>query len=327
VRFSRRRPDGPDDLDLDRHTAERLLDGSLTPDDAPPGYGPVAAVLAAASAASGSAELAGEDDARARYAATSAAAAPAAPARPSRAVVAVVAVTLVLGGTASAAAVGRLPGPAQDAVADALDGVGVSIPRGDGNGTAVGGAGGENRGPNPTGPAAHGLCTAYAADQGGENDARLDSVAFQALLAIVGESEIVDFCERADPGPAVPPGQGGTPPGQVDNPGQGGTPPGQGGTPPGQGGTPPGQGGTPPGQLDNPGQGGTPPGQGGTPAGQGGSPPGQVDNPGDGRGNPNGNGNGGGNGNGNGGGNGPSLDVPGLVGGLPDALGIAGLSP
>ena len=307
MRFSRRRPDGPDDLDLDRDTAERLLDGSLSPDDAPPGYGPVAAVLAAASAAPGSAELAGEDDARARYAATSAAAAAAAPARPSRAVVAVVAVTLVLGGTASAAAVGRLPGPAQDAVADALDGVGVSIPKGDGNGTTVGGAGGENRGPNPTGPAAHGLCTAYAAGQGSESGARLDSVALQALLAIVGESEIVDFCERADPGPAVPPGQGGTPPGQ--------------------GGTPPGQGGTPPGQLDNPGQGGTPPGQGGTPPGQSGTPPGQVDNPGDGRGNPNGNGNGGGNGNGNGGGNGPSLDVPGLVGGLPDALGIAGLSP
>ncbi|HUF83082.1 MAG TPA: hypothetical protein VMQ81_00675, partial [Acidimicrobiia bacterium] len=117
MRFSGRRPPAPDDLDP--ATAERLLDRSLAPDDAPPGYAAVAAVVAAASARPDPDELAGEDDARAQYAATSAAVARPAPAGPPRAVVALVAVTFVLGG--SAVATGRLPGPAQDAVAGVLD--------------------------------------------------------------------------------------------------------------------------------------------------------------------------------------------------------------
>ena len=49
----------PDPLALDEDLAERLLDGALRPDQAPPGYAEVAALLAAAVAAPSSAELAG----------------------------------------------------------------------------------------------------------------------------------------------------------------------------------------------------------------------------------------------------------------------------
>jgi hypothetical protein len=50
----------PDRLALDGDTAERLLDGDLSPDQTPPGYGEVAALLAATVAAPSSAELAGQ---------------------------------------------------------------------------------------------------------------------------------------------------------------------------------------------------------------------------------------------------------------------------
>jgi hypothetical protein len=50
----------PDPLALDQDTAERLLDGDLPPDQAPPGYAEVAALLAATVAAPSPAELAGQ---------------------------------------------------------------------------------------------------------------------------------------------------------------------------------------------------------------------------------------------------------------------------
>ena len=49
----------PDPLALDEDLAEQLLDGDLPPDQAPPGYAEVAALLAAAVAAPSPAELAG----------------------------------------------------------------------------------------------------------------------------------------------------------------------------------------------------------------------------------------------------------------------------
>jgi hypothetical protein len=51
----------PDPLALDGDTAERLLDGALGPDQAPPGYAEVAALLAATVAAPSPAELAGRE--------------------------------------------------------------------------------------------------------------------------------------------------------------------------------------------------------------------------------------------------------------------------
>ncbi|HEU4398850.1 MAG TPA: hypothetical protein VFU54_13580, partial [Actinomycetota bacterium] len=51
----------PDPLALDEDTAEGLLDGALGPDQAPPGYGEVAALLAATVAAPSPAELAGQE--------------------------------------------------------------------------------------------------------------------------------------------------------------------------------------------------------------------------------------------------------------------------
>ena len=50
----------PDPLALDGDTAEQLLDGELSPDQTPPGYAEVAALLAATVAAPSSAELAGQ---------------------------------------------------------------------------------------------------------------------------------------------------------------------------------------------------------------------------------------------------------------------------
>jgi hypothetical protein len=58
-----------DPLALDRSTADRLLAGTLDPDDAPPAYAAVARVLAAAAAPPSPGERAGEAEAVARFAA------------------------------------------------------------------------------------------------------------------------------------------------------------------------------------------------------------------------------------------------------------------
>jgi hypothetical protein len=132
-------PDGlPDDmhrpfaarrdvLTLDEGTATRLLAGQLDPSDAPPGYGDVASVLAAASAPARPHELASEEGALEVFRA----AGRTRPARRRRVgpLVAVLTVAvLVLGGGAAATATGSLPGPAQGVAHDALGAVGVSVP-------------------------------------------------------------------------------------------------------------------------------------------------------------------------------------------------------
>ncbi|HEX6312678.1 MAG TPA: hypothetical protein VF152_13770 [Acidimicrobiia bacterium] len=289
MRFPRpgRRPAPGDHLALDDATAERLLGGTLAPDDAPPGFAAVAEALAAARAAPRPEELARESDAQKAFAGARPTTGSAHRRRPGRGVAVLLAGALALGATAAAAATGNLPGPAQDPLADVLDRVGLSVPDGDGDddvtvtsgppGAVIGGAEGDG-----ASPAGAGLCRAYAAG------APAQSVAVQALLAVVGEAALGEFCaavgETPDarggsdaPGPdgdvpgagTIPPGQGATPPGLEEpppghggeNPGQGGTPPGLGGEPaPGQGGTPPGLGGDPPPGNPAPGGEGTPPG-------------------------------------------------------------------
>jgi hypothetical protein len=103
---------------LDQETADRLLTGRLDPADAPPGYGEVARLLAAASAPPTGDELASEQAVLAAFAARSHPHSPelSPPGRPSRwsggkaALVAVVAL-LTIGGVA-VAATGRLQQPA-----------------------------------------------------------------------------------------------------------------------------------------------------------------------------------------------------------------------
>jgi hypothetical protein len=123
-RFAARR----DVLTLDGDTASRLLAGQLDRGDAPPGYGDVAAVLAAAAAPARPHELAAEDAALGSFRAAVAR-------RPDRrrsAVAPLAAVLtsllLVLGGGAVATATGSLPDSAQGVAHNALGAVGVSVP-------------------------------------------------------------------------------------------------------------------------------------------------------------------------------------------------------
>ena len=111
-----------DPLVLDGDTAERLLDGDLPPDQAPPGYAEVAALLAATVAAPSHAELAGKEAAlaelrtvtRPRQAAVPRGVGKAGRRRRTGLVVAVVVGALSTGGIA-AAATGHLPDPIRDA--------------------------------------------------------------------------------------------------------------------------------------------------------------------------------------------------------------------
>jgi hypothetical protein len=137
---------------------------------------------------------------------------------------------VTLGGVA--AATGTLPGPAQGAAHDAFGAAGIHVPDGgsgagpdDGGETAdattttttvdpttsssepvtvdsTDAAGTESRGPDAEGPARHGLCTAYAAGQGGEHGKKHESTAFRALEdAAGGAGQSVDeFCADATPG-------------------------------------------------------------------------------------------------------------------------------
>jgi hypothetical protein len=134
---------------------------------------------------------------------------------------------VTLGGVA--AATGTLPGPAQGAAHDAFGAAGIQVPDGGSGGTgsaadsttttttvdpttstsdpsgghSASAAGSENpRGPDATGPAKHGLCTAYAAGQGGQYGKKHESTAFRALeSAATGAGQSVDeFCADATPG-------------------------------------------------------------------------------------------------------------------------------
>jgi hypothetical protein len=121
-RFSAR---SADPLALDEATASRLLAGAIDPADAPPGYAPVAAVLAAAAAPRRPEELTGAPP-------TLVAAGPAHPPAPRRTrtlrLTALVGVAVVAVGGVAAAATGSLPGGVQSVAHDALGAVGVSVP-------------------------------------------------------------------------------------------------------------------------------------------------------------------------------------------------------
>ena len=65
-------------------------------------------------------------------------------------------------------------------------------------------------GPDATGPANYGLCTAYAAGQGSTNGNRADSTAFQALASAAGGAHnVAAFCADATPGRGNSPSAGG----------------------------------------------------------------------------------------------------------------------
>jgi hypothetical protein len=123
-------------LPLDPDTADRLLAGSVAPEDAPPGYGAVVRLLDAASAEPSAEELAREGDevgamvAAVRLSAPSVSTSrrsimPFAPSRPRLAIAGLAAAFVATAGMASA---GSLPGAAQDVASDMLAKLGISVP-------------------------------------------------------------------------------------------------------------------------------------------------------------------------------------------------------
>jgi hypothetical protein len=225
----RRPPANPDadPLALDDETLERLLTGELSPAQAPPGYAEVAALLAAAAAPPTPDELAGQAAALAELRAAT---------RPGRAVagfrraarpprrrrVGLLAAALVgalaIGGVA-AAATGHVPAPLRDAAGSIMAAVDGAEPAPPGSRTGPGttpAAAGQAPGPRgPGSPAAavsgpgsptagtapgldnQGLCKAYLAGQGAEQDNKLDATAFQALARLAGGRDKIDsYCEQ-----------------------------------------------------------------------------------------------------------------------------------
>jgi hypothetical protein len=264
-----RRPASAPDADplaLDEETVERLLAGDLPPDQAPPGYAEVAALLAAASAPARPSELAGGAAALAELRAVTRARLRPARARRAerrssrrRVRLAVVVVTGALAtGGAAAAASDHLPGPVREAARSILVTVGAAQPTTPTppstvpGGTRAGGAsrpgpsGSTGAGPGPAGsgpvagPGRKGLCEAYLAsrDHKGKN---MDATAFRLLAeAAGGAGKIPAYCQDTRPAKTKPKAdQQQTPP---DDPGQG---QGQGGPGAGTGGGDQGQGGPP----------------------------------------------------------------------------------
>jgi hypothetical protein len=120
--------------ELDDQTADRLLSGGMAPDDAPPGYAAVAALLGSARPAPSTGSPADVD------ALVEAIRTDTGPADPRRKPVlarlltvkaAALVGALVLGAGTAAAATGSLPGPAQDTAHDVLAKVGVGVPKDD----------------------------------------------------------------------------------------------------------------------------------------------------------------------------------------------------
>jgi hypothetical protein len=119
---------------LDVDTADRLLAGSVAPDDAPPGYAGVAVFLTAARTESEPVELSREAATVAALAAAVRSSIVTAPAKsPRRSFVprfrtAATFAAAALFATAGLAAAGSLPGAAQDIASQMLAKVGVSVP-------------------------------------------------------------------------------------------------------------------------------------------------------------------------------------------------------
>jgi hypothetical protein len=215
----------------DQDLLERLLEGRLDPASAPPGYGRLARLLAAATAPAAPQELAGERLAMASFAAAMRSHPPTlSPRRTAvprkvltmKAAAAALVAALSLGGVAAAAS-GLLPDQASpvadqapattgaDAAAHGLGqaaagNLGGAANAGNlGGATRAGSAAGQGRasavGPDVSGAARAGLCRAGQAGQGGEHGRRMDAVAFQALVeAAGGADQVAAYCQDVTPG-------------------------------------------------------------------------------------------------------------------------------
>jgi hypothetical protein len=207
---------------LDPSTAERLAAGLVAPEDAPPAFADVAALLTAARAGS---PWSGD-----RTESTTVAAmvgrihedltgSTTSPPRRSPMFRKLRIASFVLAGTIVAgtglAFAGALPAPVQSVAAHAFRPFGavvrepasasgggvVTDPSPSPAGDRSGAAGSNATGPDATGPAKFGLCTAFSHGQGATQGGKGDSVAFQNLqkaAADAGQS-VEEFCADAKP--------------------------------------------------------------------------------------------------------------------------------
>jgi hypothetical protein len=270
-----------DPLALDGDTAERLLDGELSPDQAPPGYAEVAALLAATVAAPSPAELAGKETALAELRTVTRPRRVAVPRgvgkvgrrRRTGLIVAVAVGALSTGGIA-AAATGHLPDPIRDA-ARSIFATGTDAtpnpspnpgrpPAPHAGNADAGGATTEGQGARPAGepgsramtdPVNDDRCQASRARKGADKHKKKDAATSKALAKGAGGADkIAASCQRSQPGGTGTNGQKKPAQAGTNGHGQGGDPPpstvsqpgqGQGGPPPGSGGSNP-KPGTPP---------------------------------------------------------------------------------
>jgi hypothetical protein len=193
---------------LDDHTCDRLLDGNVAPEDAPPGFERLAHLVQAATGPAAPGDLAHEGPiVAAMTAAVRATPAPALdPGKKSMltkllsAKVAAIAATMVIGATAAAAATNSLPDPAQSAVSNAASHVGLSVPSPDDHGKPADHQPGNGKahGPDATGNAKAGLCHAYASGPSttNEHDGKASSVAFQNLAKAASDAgqSVDEYC-------------------------------------------------------------------------------------------------------------------------------------
>jgi hypothetical protein len=199
----------------DQDLLERFLDGQ--PALAPPGYGGLVRLLAAATAPAAPEELAGEQLAMATFTAEMRSQPPAlSPRRTAvprkiltmKAAAAALGAALSIGGVAAAAG-GLLPDQASPVAAQApattgphaaAQGLGKAAAANLGGAADAGSADGQGRasavGPDASGAARAGLCRAWQAGQGADHGQKADSVAFQALAdAAGGADNIAAYCQ------------------------------------------------------------------------------------------------------------------------------------
>jgi hypothetical protein len=220
----------------DQDILDRLLGGRLDPASAPPGYGGLARLLAAATAPAVPEELADQQLVLAEFTAVMRSHPPTLSPRRTpvprkvltmKAAAAVLVAALSLGGVAAAAS-GLLPDQASsvaeqarattgaEAAAHGLGGAAVADRGGAANAGSADGQGRESAvGPDATAAARAGLCRAWEAGQGGGHGRRMDAVAFQALVdAAGGADQVAAYCEDVTvgsnggfhgKGPASPP--------------------------------------------------------------------------------------------------------------------------
>jgi hypothetical protein len=201
----------------DQALLERFLDGRLDPAVAPPGYGGLARLLAAAIAPAGPEELVGEQLAMATFTAEMrsqpSTLSPRRTAVPRKiltmkAAAAALVAALSIGGVAAAAG-GLLPDqaspvadqtPATTGADAAAQGLGKAAAANLGGAADAGSADGQGRaaavGPDAAAVARVGLCRAWQAGQGADHGQKADSVAFQALVKAAGGADnITAYCQ------------------------------------------------------------------------------------------------------------------------------------